>query len=393
MSSEQELQNCDIRVALKGDRYRDKIDDDESTQKVINGTSDILVPLSNPNSPSVSRSLGITKFCFAAVTAFAALIAIYPEDVDVNMLNKRRTTEIQLKPSILENLASLEDPTSEFETAVFWHIPKAGGTAIENLYAICSDLVVANEIGCRAASRDCEHEDFLEVFLPFKRSPLRVVNVDTTNPDGLVRAGNLGLAESNLAKIVFTSWLEDASESLFDSVNKGRVFTLMRHPVDRAVSEFYYLQDADWEPTYDPKSKGMTIEEYVEHGHIERNWMVSGLVKNFQGEILQADLEEAKQLLREKVLIGLLSNMEESIYRFDRYFGFHNIERNKECFDNIIHDKGSKTNRHEHPKLEPGSSEWKLLAKVNTFDVQLYEYAVELFEEQKSLFNDAEEGG
>lgn len=229
--------------------------------------------------------------------------------------------------------------------------------------------------------------------MPFKQSPLQVVNVDTTNPDGLVRAGNLGLAESNLAKIVFTSWLEDASESLFDSVNKGRVFTLMRHPVDRAVSEFYYLQNADWEASYDPKSKGMTIEEYVERGHIERNWMVSGLVKRFQGEILQADLEEAKQLLREKVLIGLLSNMEESIYRFDRYFGFHNIERNKECFDNIIHDKGGKTNRHEHPKLEPGSSEWKLLAEINNFDVQLYEYAVELFEEQKSLFNDAEEGG
>lgn len=156
MSSEPELQNCDIRVALTGDRYRHKTDDNESMQKVINGTSDVSVPLSNPNFPFVSR---ITKFCFAAVTALAAFVAIYPGGVDVNILNKRRTTEIQLKPSISENLASLEDPTSEFETAVFWHIPKAGGTAIENLYAICSKLVVANEVGCRAASRDCEHED------------------------------------------------------------------------------------------------------------------------------------------------------------------------------------------------------------------------------------------
>lgn len=77
------------------------------------------------------------------------------------------------------------------------------------------------------------------------------VNVDTTTSEGLVRAKKLGLAESRLAELVVTPLLYDA-EQVFSPENQGRIFTVFRHPMERAVSMFFYIQVADWEATYNP---------------------------------------------------------------------------------------------------------------------------------------------
>mmetsp|Transcript_15789 Transcript_15789/g.24242 ORF Transcript_15789/g.24242 Transcript_15789/m.24242 type:complete len:405 (+) Transcript_15789:28-1242(+) len=402
MSSKQELQKSDIAALSNDYSGEDKVEDKGNISEVL-ASRDIIFTSSTVNFrlPSNSFRLRTMKLYMIAVSVVTILIvAAYSgtkepmeeplEEFGVDILSGRRTSEIELDPSMSENLAAVADPVSEFDTPLFWHVPKSGGTAIMNLYSMCLDLVIASQIGCAVESRDCVREDYLEVFLPFNGNSMQVVNVDTTSHDGLVRAGNLGLAESGLAEIIFTSLLRDAVD-IFDSVNRARVFTVMRHPVDKAVSMFYYLQEADWEPTYHPEMKEWTIKQYANSPYLNRDWMVRGLLNKFAGEIHEADLETAKLILKEKVLIGLLTQMEESIDRFDSYFGFPKIEGKGGCVDNILHDKGDSTNRHKHPKVTPGSSDWELLAKENYFDVQLYDYAIGLFEEQKLLFNDTQD--
>mmetsp|Transcript_27214 Transcript_27214/g.59040 ORF Transcript_27214/g.59040 Transcript_27214/m.59040 type:complete len:93 (-) Transcript_27214:1471-1749(-) len=44
------------------------------------------------------------------------------------------------------------------------------------------------------------------------------------------------------------------------------------------------------------------------------------------------------------------------------------------------------SNSHPHPKVDPGSSGWNAFAESNKYDVQLYDYALALFEEQSKLF-------
>lgn len=70
------------------------------------------------------------------------------------------------------------------------------------------------------------------------------VNVDTTTKQGIDRARKMGLVPSGLADMIITSDPEYAVSNLYDVNHKGRVLALFRHPVERLVSKFYYLQKA-----------------------------------------------------------------------------------------------------------------------------------------------------
>ena len=65
------------------------------------------------------------------------------------------------------------------------------------------------------------------------------VNVDTTSVDGLYRSAALGLAESQFADMITSSYFKEVG-MLFDLDYKGRAFILFRHPIERAVSMYYY---------------------------------------------------------------------------------------------------------------------------------------------------------
>ena len=197
-----------------------------------------------------------------------------------------------------------------------------------------------------------------------------------------------------------------------------RLFTMMRHPVDQAVSAFYYLQDATWERSYAPETKGWTITQYVARGRYSTDFMTRMLIdkrnERFHGELTEDDLQLAKNTLREKVLVGLMTRMEESITRFDAYFhiqprndpetvqsckngllghgssgtgGNGHESSHKDKADTSTATKPAKTNSHKHPKVLEGTDDWKLLARINKWDMKLWDYAVELFEEQgRTLF-------
>lgn len=67
------------------------------------------------------------------------------------------------------------------------------------------------------------------------------VNVDTTTIEGIERANNLNLVGSELAEVIVIQHLYEA-ERLFDPSHRGRLFAVFRHPIERAISMFYYLQ-------------------------------------------------------------------------------------------------------------------------------------------------------
>lgn len=71
----------------------------------------------------------------------------------------------------------------------------------------------------------------------------RFVNVDTQSSE-LGRATELGLVPSGVADLIVTSDLSFSLEHLYDEPYRGRVLAVFRHPVERLVSKFYYLQEA-----------------------------------------------------------------------------------------------------------------------------------------------------
>lgn len=258
------------------------------------------------------------------------------------------------------------------------------------------------------------------------------VNVDTTTIEGIERAKQMNLAGSELAEVIVIQHLYEA-EKLFDPNHRGRLFAVFRHPVDRAISMFYYLQygkfnillllnmkekrpysfifstffyythallwffgffitSAKWEKYYHPELSNMTLEEYGNSNLVENNFMVRLLTNVLRKELFQHDLVRAKLILKRKFVIGLLDNFEESFGRFEKYFGWKYRENplgQEECRAKYL-SHGDNTNKekkkHHLETVTPGTPAYEALVRQNEWDLQLYKYIEELFEEQKQMF-------
>merc|ERR1719199_2315886 len=81
-------------------------------------------------------------------------------------------------------LAEVWDSPTLYDTPTFWHVPKAGGTAVIRYYARCRGLVEAR--GGKADGADAV------AVTENAETGNKFVNVDTSSPDGLRRARELG---------------------------------------------------------------------------------------------------------------------------------------------------------------------------------------------------------
>ena len=343
--------------------------------------------------------LRVTKAISAVVAALTFLVVIPGTIVStISIVAFRSNSDDISRPSSLRAHrslsalvptlpASVENSLSDLShegfnrsttTPLFWHVPKASGTTIKDLYSKCYHLVEANHIG---GVFPHSRNDSLAVFEPWPGR--KYVNVDMASPEDIARAKAFGFADSQIADLVFTSSAFYPSLDLFSPSHKAAMFTVLRHPVERAISKFYYLQHATWETHYAPETKGWTIEQYAKSKNHDRDWMVRSLVGKMSGEIDDSDLEIAKLFLKRKVLIGLTARMQQTVERFERFYGFDADQKTKQCQEELM---AGGSNSHPHPKVAPGSSGWNAFAEFNKYDVQLYDYAVALFEEQSKLF-------
>ena len=277
---------------------------------------------------------------------------------------------------------------SQHELPIFWHVPKSGGTTLQDLLMHCIGLVGANEVGASQS----QLTDKLEIITMDDGS--RYVNVDMSNLAGIAHAADLGFASSGMADVVITSWLDETA-SIFDMSRggdisnssdqyKGRCFTLLRHPIRRAISLFYYLKNATWEHTFNEVYKNMTIEEYASSDYSEENWMVRFLSNEMSDILTDHHLAVAKQILESKCLIGIMEEFLPSFKRFMTYFDWANndyhgpvpMKNRGPCVTRVMQHPD---NAHSHQTFHEGGRVWNILLERNRYDVALYEYALHLF--------------
>jgi hypothetical protein len=268
-------------------------------------------------------------------------------------------------------------------TPIFWHVPKSGGTTMKQLGS-CLGLIVAHQWGREDLSNQTASLDILERQNPYFNASY--VNIDATSVQGMQRAHQLGFAEKQPAEAIFTPSVREAAEYLLDDDHPGAVFTLLRHPVSRAISLYYYLQMAHWEKNYDPELKNVTLEDFADS--TDNNPMTRILMGKKNNEtITPLDIKQAKAFLSTKVLVGLSERMSVSVQRFGHYLGWNANEKWKKCSSNAI-DHGSNTN--PHPRVDEQSAAWKALAEANKYDMELYKHAVGLFRMQDFYSKDNE---
>ena len=302
----------------------------------------------------------------------------------VLLFDYNHTDKAHLIPEVFEkNLANIWDPILPSDTALFFHIPKSGGTTVADILTHCLDLVSASSIG---ATEGHGLEKTLEVRTYHDHG--RYVNVNPASIPGINHAKELGLAASGLADVVVLHRLHEGS-AIFDPRNKGRMFCMFRNPVHRAISMFYYLQKATWEPTYDPTLASMTLLDYANSNKVEENWVTRFLVHQYTGRLTKDAVDEAKAIMRNKMVVGILGNFQESLKRFELYFDWWadskqkgNASRMVQCQQNHAR---TKQNKLSHPLPDEKDPGYMRLLQLNWADMELYLYAVQLFEEQAVL--------
>jgi hypothetical protein len=219
------------------------------------------------------------------------------------------------------------------------------------------------------------------------------VNVATTSEAGIQWAKENNFSSSGLADVVSSHLFNLTVENLLSKENKGKAFTILRHPIDRALSTFFYLgsESAKHERNYNPAYKNMTIAEYLQSNSLESDWMTRKLNGDLRGKVLPEHVEHAKQILGTKFLIGLLSQFEESLHRFATYFRWKLPKDYKQCIENIVNEGGANKNTaansyYREKVLQPSSPEYQLLLQYNQYDLQLYQFGEQLFKEQRRHF-------
>ena len=147
-----------------------------------------------------------------------------------------------VNPVIRQHIKPINrEPDPDRETVLFYHIPKSGGTTLKSIYK-CMDKVLAVRVGVEPQFGH-DKDEKLVVFSP-GATGANFVNVDTLSRKGILRAEKMGLVPSNMADLIVTGSLNFAVEHLYDSMQKGRVLSLFRDPVERLISKFYYSQVA-----------------------------------------------------------------------------------------------------------------------------------------------------
>ena len=258
-------------------------------------------------------------------------------------------------------LSFLSDPSEadkKKDTPLFWVVSKSGERQVRDVLLRCDGLTFASEYG----TAEQIAEDKLKVI---DNGEFKYINVETFSPAGLARAQRLGLASSKMANVIVAPLFLESLQ-LFDESNHGIAFTMIRHPVERALSMYEKLIETS------DVHKDMALEHYARSGSfVQNNYLVRYLSGQIEGELTKENLSIAKEVLK-KFVIGLAEDMDKSIERFERYFGFNG---NKKCRARI------KT-KMKKPKVKPGKEALRLLKRQNNHDLELYNYAKELYRKQ-----------
>jgi hypothetical protein len=162
----------------------------------------------------------------------------------------------------------------------------------------------------------------------------------------------------------------------------ARYLTILRDPIDRAISEYFFAVTDQFHPDRQHVSQ-MTLEEFVrsDPSNNTQTKRLSGQIKGYDflaGDCTPAMLDSALENLdRDFELIGLSERFEESLALAKITFGWK------------IPRYGSfRVTKRRPPKSEIPESTRTLIADLNQFDIALYRRGVALFEQKIEQYRD-----
>jgi hypothetical protein len=153
-----------------------------------------------------------------------------------------------------------------------------------------------------------------------------------------------------------------------------RFFTLLRDPVERAISHYYHYRRRLVDRVH-PLAMRSTLTEWVSGcGLVE---MDNGQTRRLAGEmnlpcgrVTPAMLERAMSRLAQFAVVGITERFDESLLLLQDAFGWR-----------CQRAAASNVGENRPPRIEVGAATLQAIEDCNRFDRELYRFALDLFEE------------
>jgi len=369
---------------------------------------------------SVVSLMSTTQYSRAVNRQHLTTASDEEKSLDNRTILERQIVEGVAQLDIFRNLTDSYNPMND--TAFFVDVPLTGSGAIKKIMSKCYDLTLACEVGMRQPNYDKDRlgvfdakiydESHMGIFKPTLIDQSyngTFVNVDLSSDKGIKRASELNLMKSRLSDVVsMNSDILYESKQLFGSNggSKGRMFVMFAEPIHRAVGYYHFTSNATWASEYNARVSKMTLHQYADSKFVPDNPMVRLLTNTKDSrEISELELEIAKLVVKQKVLVGIYEEIIESLERFDRYFSWdvlawHRSNKYDEGDDSKKKEIRQEVQQCSYNAIEGGdrwlemqselkgvrvakeSDLWKKLGKSNHWDLKLYDYAKSIYETQ-----------
>ncbi len=198
----------------------------------------------------------------------------------------------------------------------------------------------------------------------------------------------MDLAGSGLANVVNINHIQKISPLFDNNFSRGRVFMFFSHPVRRIVHSYYKKTFDPESEDYDATIAEISLIEYAQSDLITDNLITRFLIDDFNSpNITSTDIEVAKDIIRRKVVVGIMEWLESSITRVEKYFGWFDMTvknpKTSICHYRQIYKVAAHLLLHATP--EWNSYVTQIVAERNSADMELYEYARDVFLQQAAL--------
>lgn len=205
-----------------------------STATVPNDNNDEVLAVGEMEENTIITNFGdgvdVDAYPWARENLLPVISTTITTQTSTTMLDQESSTQILQTPPATNNSA----------TFLFWHISKSGGTSAKAIYRC---LLGSNSVSVlssrahvvKAKAMEEEQQQASMSFTGFSSSPSAFLSSFTSSSSSVERI---------TPNVIFSMIPDMVATNIFNPMNKGRLLVLFRHPVDRLVSKFYYLQTA-----------------------------------------------------------------------------------------------------------------------------------------------------
>ena len=291
------------------------------------------------------------------------------------------------------------------------HLRSSSSLLLTHQDAIQGTTYQEEETSNQVVEEDEDHSTYPSTFNPELRTEViqtsTFVNVDCTTSHGLDRAISSQLLSSNLVDVLHTFNLADMSRLFHEHNNNndvsdgdgvpyhyyGRPMVMIHNPIHHSIIKYNWLRVTN------DNVMQMTLEQFAISGYLDDNILTRTILSkttnngDYDALLTEIDLEMAKYVLKHKFIVGLYDEMEQSLQRFESFFGWNGqegvgIDTYRCQHDEVTSIQGRYYNNvNILPKNEEGgesdeSAAIQAIMEKNRMDMKLYEYVMYLFDYQ-----------